>query len=51
MTTYAPIIASEPWQVEAACIEVGFAPFETFPCGLIDSNRRAIAICNRGALD
>ena len=43
----APIISSEPWQVEAACIEVGFAPFETFPCGLIDSNRRAIAICNR----
>ena len=46
MTTYAPIISSEPWQVEAACIEVGPVPWETLPGGLIDSNRRAIAICN-----
>jgi len=41
----APIIASEPWQVEAACIEVGPVPFETLPGGISDLNRQALSIC------
>ena len=41
----APIIQAEPWQVEAACAEVGPAPFETLPGGISDLNRHALSIC------
>ena len=43
----APIISSEPWQVEAACAEVGPAPWDTTGDALNNLNRAAIAICGR----
>lgn len=43
----APIISSEPWQIEAACAEVGPAPWDTTGDALDDLNRAAIAICVR----
>ena len=43
----APIISSEPWQVEAACIEVGPAPWDTTGDALDDLNRAALVICGR----
>ena len=43
----APIISSEPWQVEAACIEVGPAPWDTTGDELNNLNRAALAICGR----
>lgn len=46
MTVVAPIISSEPWQVEAACIEVGPAPWETWPGSITQMNAEAIRICN-----
>ena len=43
----APIISSEPWQAEAACAEVGPAPWDTTGDELDDLNRAALAICGR----
>lgn len=41
----APIISSEPWQVEAACAEVGPMPWDTWPGSLTQLNMEAIRIC------
>ena len=43
----APIIQPEPWVSDAACRDVGPAPWDTTGDELDDLNRTALAICSR----